>query len=844
MSRSPFPARLLIQLAMRQMSSRLGRALLTVLSVVIGVAGVVAVITATGATHGAYRDMYAAIAGRAALEVVSERGGALEQSLIEKIRAIEGVRAAAPLVQRATSLYFGDSRVDAMILGVDPASDKLLHDFDIKAGAYLDTEDGAVLDASFAHSGNIKLGDQIKVFTPSGMRRLKVVGLVSPRSVAEARMGGTIWVRLEKAQEMFRLGGQVDSLQLVLAADADEKTVEHRVSQLLPPGVVVRPPDANSRLVRDRMLSAQVGLNVGCAYTLLAAAFIILNTFVMNVTERRRQLGILRAVGATRSQIMRMLISEGLLLGSIGTLIGLVVGLAGAWALIRAMEALFRAPLPELSVPGIALVLGVVSGLAISLFATYFPARRAAHVSPVEAMRRGPPDASGKKSYTLEYMGVPLALAGLLGMFASLAGWIRASLMMPAGLALLIALVLLMPSVLRPLVRLVAAGLIRLIGVEGRIAQGQLLRWRVRTALTVGVVFVALSTGIGMGNSILSNIGDVRKWYHQTLSADFFVRASHSNMVTGTAADMPEELGSQIAAIPGVKLVDYVSFVRSTVNDMPVLVVARKFNEYPELPLDIKEGTPEQLVQGFRHGEAVLGAVLAQRLNLHPGDTIELSTEQGPHKLRVAGVVTDYQVGGMMLYMQRSQASQLLKLNGVDVFLVRVQDGARDNVAQALKQLSTAQGLILQSFSDVASYVDNIMSGVQAGLWAILALQFLVAGFGIANTLTMNVLEQTREIGMLRVVAMTRWQVRKMIFAQAGLIGLVAVILGLPGGLLVGWIFNLCTKPLTGQPIEFELYHWLFVGGPLMVLAIIAAAAWLPAERAVRLEPSEALAYE
>jgi putative ABC transport system permease protein len=240
----------------------------------------------------------------------------------------------------------------------------------------------------------------------------------------------------------------------------------------------------------------------------------------------------------------------------------------------------------------------------------------------------------------------------------------------------------------------------------------------------------------------------------------------------------------------------------------------------------------------------VVGTVFSRRAGVHQGDTIELSTDQGPKRVRVAGVVTDYQVGGMVVYMERQAARRLLEIGGVDLFLVRAEDGAVSDVEAALEDFCRRESLLLQSFAELSHLVDRIMGGVQAGLWAILALEFIVAGFGIANTLTMNVLEQTREIGLLRVIAMTRRQVRRMIFAQAALIGLSAVALGLPGGLIVAWLINLCERPLTGQPIEFMLHGWLFASACAMVLAIVLAAAWLPAERAVRLEPAEALAYE
>jgi putative ABC transport system permease protein len=275
-----------------------------------------------------------------------------------------------------------------------------------------------------------------------------------------------------------------------------------------------------------------------------------------------------------------------------------------------------------------------------------------------------------------------------------------------------------------------------------------------------------------------------------------------------------------------------------------VLIVIREFSKYDELPLEVKEGRRGELARQMREGQIVLGSVLSQRTDLHAGDTLELSTDQGLRQMQIAGVVTDYQVGGMMLYMDREAARKILQISGADLFLVRAEDARVAEVEAELVQLCRSEGLLLQSYGDLAQLVDRIMGGVLAGLWAILALEFIVAGFGIANTLTMNVLEQTREIGLLRVIAMTRSQVRKMIFAQAALIGLSALVLGMPGGVLVAWLINLCTQPLVGQPVEFGISAALTIAASAMALVIVLAAAWLPAERAVRLEPGEALAYE
>jgi putative ABC transport system permease protein len=243
-------------------------------------------------------------------------------------------------------------------------------------------------------------------------------------------------------------------------------------------------------------------------------------------------------------------------------------------------------------------------------------------------------------------------------------------------------------------------------------------------------------------------------------------------------------------------------------------------------------------------GQAVVGTVLAHRMNLHPGDSFELAAAHGPQQVQVAAVVTDYQVGGMMLYMDRPSAKKLFEIAGADAFLILAKKRGAAALEAELQRFCQPQGLILQSYAEVAASIDRLMSGLEAGLWGILALQFLVAGFGIANTLTMNVLEQTREIGLMRVVGMTRSQVGRMIFGQATLIGLVSLWMGLPGGIVVAWVLSVCEQPVTGQQIDLKIHPWLFLWGSLAALTVVIAAAWWPAKRAARLSPGESLAYE
>jgi putative ABC transport system permease protein len=162
-------------------------------------------------------------------------------------------------------------------------------------------------------------------------------------------------------------------------------------------------------------------------------------------------------------------------------------------------------------------------------------------------------------------------------------------------------------------------------------------------------------------------------------------------------------------------------------------------------------------------------------------------------------------------------------------------------VREDLQKLGEKYGLLIQSFSDIQHEIDLMIAGVDAGLWGMVVLGLLVATFGVANTLTMTVLEQTFELGLLRIVAATRAQVRKMIFAQALIIGVLALVPGAIAGIGVAYLINLATMPVIGHPVEFTLRPSLLAGGVLAGLAVMALAAWPPAERAARLELTAAL---
>ncbi|HUG71317.1 MAG TPA: FtsX-like permease family protein [Pirellulaceae bacterium] len=833
----------LLKFSLREVSSRPVRTLLTILSIVIAVGAVVSVSIATTTTRVAQQNMFSAVTGRAALEVVAEGGGSFPVTIANEIDQLHGVQA-VPLIRRYTIIYLTDRKVKAQVMGIVPERDQLVRDYEVVSGRMFSAGTEVALDATFARSLRLQVGDTVKMLTRGGMKTSEIVGLVKPRSGSAVSEGGLLYMSLGLAQSRFKLGAEIDAVQIVLDEAAEVETTQAEVASHLPVGLVVRQPNMRSRLAEETMLATEQGLQLATAFALVIAAFIIFNTFQMTVGERRRQLGILRAIGATRRQVMFLILREGLLIGLIGMILGGAVGYAGARVLARATAKLLQTPMPEAEVTIVPFVLAAVFGLGISVIATLIPARRAGKLSPSEAMRVvAAGEIEAPRLWNL-ILGAVVVGIGAIGLTGCILGWFPIVVSVDSVVVVLVGLVFLLPAGLPAATGFVLLLLRPWLGVEGRLARRQLLRHPGRTTMTIGVLFIAISTGVGLANTIVDNVRDVKQWYQQAIVGDFFVRAMMPDMATGQAADMPEGLDREIKAIRGVEGLDTIRFVQATSAGNSVIIVVREFTEDKQDYFDLVDGENEEVLQGISAGKVVLGSVLAQRTGLGRGDTIPLETREGEKQLSIVGTTNDYIGGGLTIYMHRNAAKELLAVEGVDAYIIQASSDRLAAVESSLQKLCDERGLLLQSYAELVQFIERMMDGVIGSLWALLALGFVIAAFGLVNTLAMNILEQTRELGVLRVVAMTRSQVRRTILAQAIMMGLIGLAPGTILGLAVAYFINLATLPTTGHVVLFVFRPWLLVISFSLALLIVLVAAWIPAERAARLKLTDALQYE
>jgi putative ABC transport system permease protein len=821
---------------LREMQRRPGRMLLTLLGIALGLATVVATRMTIRTVDRAYRDLFEGVAGRPALEITAKGQGGFAANAAAGLEQVRGVQTVLPRIQSAAALVSSSGSVAVPVLGVDQSG---AADWPVREGQSLAGDGDALLDPGLADSLHLRLGQSLEIWAPAGSFHLRLSGILQPRG-ASAAAGGQMIVSLACAQRLFNLPKRINSIQVLLTDDADPAAVQAAIAERLPAGLVVQPPGMRGELARTTLLAAEQGLSALSLVALLAATFVILNTFLLNLGERRKQVAVLRSLGASRRQVLRLLLREALLLGLAGAIAGCAGGVALAIGLNFLMQKFLGVALPSMKPSAEPFVLAVLLGPGASVAAACMPAWHASRRPPLMELlpqRTHAEDVLPRWLWQLGLLliGLGIALEITLG-YGCFSDTTSRNLLAPAIALLLVGGVLALPLVIVPLLRLLV---VLPLGLEGRFAVQQVARHRGRTSLTSGVLFLALVVAIAFGQALRTTLHDLQRWYRQTIVADFLIRGAMPDSSFTLAPALPEALAEEIRRC-GVASVDCISFLPGEVEGQQVLVLARTFAADRPLPLDLHEGDETSVRRGLSAGEVVLGTGLAQRLGVHRGNVLKLTTTQGVRKLRVAGTAVEYAGGGLALYLEWETARKLLDLPGVHVFLVSDRMGT-GSLASNLHDFCERHHLLLQSNADLRSLIEGMLSRVSGALWGLMALAFAVASLGIVNTLTMNVHDQTREFGVLRALGLKRGQVCKVVVAQAVLLASLSLLPGALAGTGMAYAINRASAAWTGSPTPFQMDFLLLFGACALAVVMAVLAALSPARQAVRLSVATAI---
>jgi putative ABC transport system permease protein len=843
---------MLTSYTIREVRRRPGRTILTLLGIVIGVQALVAIPLTIQTTRHIHRALFEGITGRATLEVVPFGRGGFAPGLSQRVEEVEGVAAAVPVIQSTAAIWGPSGLVPVMILGIDLERDHEARDYALRRGSLLTSEDGVLLEVGVAESLGYDVGATVRLLAPSGTTSVEVVGLLEPRGAAAVNGGAVAILPLATAQRLYGLEGQVNSLNLVLAEEADPDEVADRVSKHLPPGLTVQTPANRAALAHEGLVNTERMLAILSVGSLVAGAFVILNSFLMNLGERRRALAILRALGATRRQVTRLLFSEAVLLSVIGTALGVPIGVGAAWVITHLMAQLSGAVAPQLHVTAGPFLLAGLLGPGVAMLATYLPARKAARRSPLAELRGRPGTRLASRERGRDwpgYVGLGMLAAFGLVYVVILTGRVPSEMfiyIMPVGMVLtLVGCALAIPMSLIPLSRLAQWLLRPILGIEASLAIRQLRRHPTRTSLVVGVLTISVILSIGYGNSILNSVRHARGMMVRVFAnIDFLIFPTALSGTEILPVSMPEAYADRVSEMEGVRLVGMGNIFAARAQGYPVQVFARTCGPGEDPGFRFVGEDDEEIRRGLRHGEVVIGTTLGQRAGLGPGEQISITTRAGMREFTIAGLTPEYSAGGLLVLIEWDYAKQYFDLEGVRYIYVTAVPEDRVGADRRLRSFCEEHGLLMHSRAEFTATCDKMIAGAISSAWVLLALVFVVASLGITNFVTMNVLEQTREIGVLRAVAMTRRQVCKMILAQALAIGVISTLPGAALGALLGYAVSNATYATVGLPIPYVLEPGLLIGGVVVALVVAGLASLPPARRAGRMQIIRALQYE
>lgn len=834
-------------LLLRQWRSRPGRAIATAASIAVAVGAIVATWVSASVSRSGYSRLAEVIDGYPTVDVLARGGGRFVSDEVPPIADVPGVRAAVPLIYRPTLLRVDENRVREIAVGVDAAGLESLGLLELESGEPCREEDECMLDATLAGSLGLAVGDEVLFFARRRIERMRVTGLVKPGSMNWFAEGAGVIVDIRPLTSLSRATGMVDRIRVVLQADANRSAVRKAIGERLPENLMAEIPAGRASLAEDVLHAANLGLDFVTGLTVAMAFFIVGNAMLMNVSERRRGFSLLRLLGATAKQIRRFVSVEAALLGAAGGIVGAAIGRAAAGPITDGIARALQHPAAAATAAPWIVPAAILAGLGISVAAAWWPAREAGRVDLLEGVASAPPPPPSGISWRFVVAVIVLTSFAMTIQALVILGIFPPRMSIPGGIGLMMAFIATTPLLLPPVVKILALLVPPSLKIEGTLAVEQILRQPVRTALTTGVLVVAVSNGIGLGHVIRDNVEDVLGWYGRMMKADWVL--SRAGLLQGVSESQPadsQDKGTEelIRTIPGVAAVEGVGVTTGRAAGSACVIVARDIPEHGPLPLEPIDATEDQVREALARGEAVAGTVLARRTGIKPGDEVQVEVYGRTVPIKVAAFMVDYTSGGSSLLVRRDIGRTLFGMKAPDILLVTAAAGQREALREPLDAIATEEGLLLRSFGEVRQLVDRIVQGLVGSLWAILGLGFVVGSLGVANTVTMSVLEKKRTLGLLRAVGMTRGQVTRMVVLESVLLAAAGSVIGLAAGMVTAVFIQLSSQPLLGHPISVTFRPDVVATNLAAAIAVTAVAAWLPAQRAVRMDLLEAISTE
>jgi putative ABC transport system permease protein len=839
------------------------RTMLTVAGIAVGVAVVVAIQLANQSALRAFRESVDAVAGRANYQIVPE-AAALSEAVLLRLQPFwsDGVRFAPVIDVEGVDVA---TQQPIRLLAVDLLSDLHFRDYRYARiqGSALQSffaDDAVIVPAPFAREHHLVLGSPLTLNIRGIRRTMAVRGILQARGPATAFNGAIVICDIATAQNAFAMTGRLSRVDLLVPDDVPDDAIAKRIARVLPPSTRIEHPSRRNERVENMLRAFRVNLFALGGVALLVGMFLVYNTVLISILRRRRDVGILKTLGAAPHQIFSAFLCEGLLFGAIGSVLGIALGnvlASGILTLIgRTVNALYVTSRPEAIAltPGV-IALGVGVGVVLSLLSAVAPSIEAARIRPASMIRglRGgggalaasgraragwPRAATPPLSFVLAALAVRIpAVHGI-----AVAGYVSV-LFVVAGFSLLA------PAIVRAIATVAAPPLRNAFGVIGQLAARSLHASLRRTAIATAALALATGMMVAVALMVGSFRVTVNTWIDQTVRSDLWLRPARG-LTNADVALFPPQIMNDLAKVDFVVAADPVHGRDIIYRDAYVTIGCgdtRVAADFGSIPMVTPRNPKPALYELIRTHGVFVSESFSLKFDKGVGDMLTIPTIHGPRTYPVCGIYRDYSNDRGVIFMNRPDYVAAFdddRINTVVIYLKPNVD--RDAARRRLEALfGPKYGAFTVTNASIRAEVMKIFDQTFMITYALLAVAIVVAVLGIINTLSALILERTRELALLRVAGMSLGELRAMLLLESALLGIAATATGVVMGYALSWILiNVINKQSFGWTIAFHTPVALISGSLAITFAASVLAGLVPARLASRLDLATAIKSE
>ncbi|MER5879016.1 MULTISPECIES: ABC transporter permease [unclassified Streptomyces] len=851
-----------LRTSMRNFFAHKGRMALSAVAVLLSVAFVCGTLVFTDTMNTTFDKLFAVTSSdvtvlpKAAKSDDTPQNGKPESvpaSALAQARQADGVKSAEGAVSSMNvTVVNGDNKNMGSTTGAPTIAGNWTHNdlrsMEITSGHAPRGPTEVMVDADTVAKHHLKMGDELRTIAVTGDFKARIVGIATFKVTNPG--AAVVYFDTETSQrELLGSTGRFTQINVTAAAGVPDARLKQNVSTALDGSYKIQTQKENADENREGVGAfmnvikyAMLGF-AGIAF--LVGIFLIINTFSMLVAQRTREIGLMRAIGSSRKQVNRSVLVEALLLGFIGSVLGVAAGVGLAVGLMKLMSSMgMDLSTRDLTVKTATPVIGMVLGVVVTVLAAYLPARRAGKVSPMAALRDAGTPADGRAGLVRGLIGLVLTGAGAFALYlaATADKASDGSLVLGAGVVLtLIGFVIVGPLLAGGVVRVISAVLLRMFGPVGRLAERNALRNPRRTgatgaALMIGLALVACLSVVG--SSMVASATDE---LDKSVGADFIVQGQQRIVPQAEKA---------MQDTPGLDHVTRYKDLSTTMTSPD-----GKAEDYeitaadPSYAQDLRrETTAGDLSAAYGTNAMSVGSDYAKKHHVTVGDTLSVAFKGGSTaKLKVAAITDDdvaidkgaryTSIATMKKYVPAS------KIPPNEIMFAKAKDGQEKQAYAALKKaMEPYPQYQVRDQTDYKQELKDQVGQLLNMVYGLLGLAIVVAILGVVNTLALSVVERTREIGLMRAIGLSRRQLRRMIRLESVVIALFGALLGL--GLGMSWGAT-AQKLLALEGLKVLDIPWPTIIGVFIGSAFVGLfAALIPAFRAGRMNVLNAIATD